>query len=125
VNTMSNIIYAFATAALILVGNGASFGSEYLQRTDTITLGAGNANDVNAAIHVIDPWPRHVGNVRIRGDGDRMVGAVQRYKRGASQRPASPGGAVGGVTTNEAGGLSAPSSTSSAPVPAGAPSLRD
>ena len=37
---------------------------------------AGNAKDVNAAIHVVDPWPRDVNNRRIRGDGARMVGAV-------------------------------------------------
>src|SRR3979411_624042 len=33
-------------------------GAQYIQRSDTITLGAGNAKDVNAATHVIDPWPR-------------------------------------------------------------------
>lgn len=90
---MSRITCLFATAALALAGGcGAVLASEYLQRTDTITLGAGDAQDVNAAIQLIDPWPRRVGNVRIRADGDRMVGAVQRYKRGGAQRGGGPGG---------------------------------
>ena len=38
--------------------------SMYLQRSDTITLSAGNAKDVNAVTHIIDPWPRGGGNRR-------------------------------------------------------------
>ena len=52
----------------------------YIQRSDTITLGAGNARDVNAATHMIDPWPYYVGNRRIPGNGERMSGAVERYR---------------------------------------------
>jgi hypothetical protein len=122
---MTRIICIFATAFLLAGHSGLALASEYLQRSDTITLGAGNAKDVNAAIHVIDPWPRRVGNVRIRADGERMGGVVQRYKRGPAQRPATPGGAFGGVTSNEAGAPSAPSPPSSAPIAGIAPSLRD
>lgn len=53
---------------------------EYLQRSDKVTLSAGNAKEVNADIHVIDPWPRYVGNTRIPGNGERMAGAVERYR---------------------------------------------
>jgi hypothetical protein len=123
---MSNIIRAFATAALVLVGSGASFGSEYLQRTDTVTLGAGNAKDVNAAIHVIDPWPRHVGNVRIRGDGDRMVGAVQRYKKGGGQRNGGTSGASASPgTSSSPSGLSPAGGLSPATPGAIAPSMNE
>ena len=31
--------------------------SEYFQRDVRITPNGGNANDANAAIHTIDPWP--------------------------------------------------------------------
>jgi hypothetical protein len=54
--------------------------AQYLQRSNKITLSAGNAKEVNAATHVIDPWPPYVGNRRIPGNGQRMVGAIQRYK---------------------------------------------
>jgi len=75
----------------------------YFQRTDKITLGAGDAKAVNAATHVIDPWPRYVGNRRIPGNGDRLSRAVERYRQGSYRQPAPPiapypagGYAVGG-----------------------------
>jgi hypothetical protein len=96
-------------------------GSQYIQRSDTITLGAGNAKDVNAATHVIDPWPRYVGRRRIPANGERMVGAMQRYL-GRQRGPAGVGGATGGAS------ISSDTISSGAPAmfPAGAavPSLR-
>ena len=76
--------------------------AQYVARTDTVTLSAGNAKDVNAATHVIDPWPRYVNNRRISGNGERMVGAVQRYQRpqtgrATGQGQGRPGGAPGDV----------------------------
>ena len=62
---------------------------QYFQRKDTVTLGAGNAKAVNSATHIIDPWPRYVGNTRIPGDGGRMAGAVERY-RDVSKLPRAP-----------------------------------
>ena len=55
--------------------------SDYLQRSDTILLGAGNASDANAAIHTITPWPPYVGNTRIHIDGRRSVDNVERMHR--------------------------------------------
>src|SRR5262249_32883622 len=55
----------------------------YFQRTDKITLGGGDAKAVNAATHIIDPWPRYVGNRRIPGNGDRLSRAVERYRLGS------------------------------------------
>jgi hypothetical protein len=56
------------------------FSGPYLRRQDGITRGPGNAKAVNTVTHMIDPWPRYVGNRRIPGDGSRMVGAVERYR---------------------------------------------
>ena len=53
---------------------------DYFQRKNGVTLGAGNAKEVNSATHIIDPWPRYVGNRRIPGNGDRMSGAIERYR---------------------------------------------
>lgn len=52
----------------------------YFQRSDKITLGAGNARDVNAMTHIIDPWPKYVGDRRIPANGERMSGAMERYR---------------------------------------------
>jgi hypothetical protein len=79
---------------------------QYFQRKDTVTLGAGNAKEVNSATHVIDPWPRYVGNTRIPGNGERMAGAVERY-RDVSKLPRAPkpiGPALGASTNFQING---------------------
>jgi hypothetical protein len=104
-------------ALAVLVGNFASSGASawdqdpfamYFQRSDTVTLGAGNAKDVNAATHVIDPWPPYVGNRRIPANGERMSGAVERYRGGSYRRPApqifSPYGTTIGIGAAGGGG---------------------
>ena len=65
------------------------FGAPYLQRSDTIFPGAGDATAANSAIQVIDPWPRHAGNRHIPANGERMSGAVERY-RDVSKLPQAP-----------------------------------
>lgn len=56
------------------------FFSPYLQRLDGITPGAGDAKAVNSVTHTIDPWPPYVANRHIPGNGQRMAGAVERYR---------------------------------------------
>jgi len=63
--------------------------TRYIQRSDKITLGAGNAKDANAAIHVINPWPRGASNRQIPANGERMSGAYERY-RDVSKQPPRP-----------------------------------
>jgi hypothetical protein len=53
---------------------------QYFQRADTVTLSAGNAQEVNTRIHEIDPWPRYVGNNIITANGERLAGAAERYR---------------------------------------------
>src|SRR5262249_30132499 len=50
----------------------------------------GDAKAVNTTTHVIDPWPRYVGNRRIPGNGDRLSRAVERYRLGSYRQPAPP-----------------------------------
>ena len=81
----------------------------YAQRSQTITLSAGNAKEANAAIHVIDPWPRYVYNTRIPGDGQRMADAVERYedvsKLSKAPKPIAPiYGDIIGVSGGGGGG---------------------
>ena len=53
---------------------------DYSQRSNTIALSAGNDQDVNSRIQMIDPWPPYSADTRIPGDGERMAGAVERYR---------------------------------------------
>jgi hypothetical protein len=57
----------------------------YFQRSNTITMSAGDAKQVNAVTHTINPWPRNVGDRRIAYDARRVGAAVTRY--GATRRP--------------------------------------
>jgi hypothetical protein len=66
------------------------FFGQYFQRTDTVTVGAGNAKEVNAASQMLDPWPPHVRDRRIPADGARMTGAIQRYKDVKKLKEAAP-----------------------------------
>lgn len=91
--------------------------SDYLQRSVTISLGAGNAKDANAAIHTIDPWPRYVGNTRILGDGRRAVDSMERMYRAPDpfEREAT-GAAVSGAVAPGGPGSEVGVSVSSAPA---------
>jgi hypothetical protein len=76
--------------------------AEYLHRSDTITPSAGNAKNVNAMTHIIDPWPRHVADRRIPGHGERMAHAMQRYKSGQTGSPNQTGTQVIGIPVGSA-----------------------
>jgi hypothetical protein len=61
------------------------FAEPYLERLEGVTASAGDAKDVNAVTHMIDPWPRNVRNRRIPANGQRMAGAIDRYRNGRLQ----------------------------------------
>jgi hypothetical protein len=78
-------IIGWAAFAAILASSEAwawdqDFAAQYFERKDTIVSGAGDARDVNAATHIIDPWPPYVGDRQIPANGERMTGAVDRYR---------------------------------------------
>jgi hypothetical protein len=52
----------------------------YAQRIDTLSVVSGDARNVNAATQIIDPWPRYARDRRIPANGQRMVGAIDRYQ---------------------------------------------
>jgi hypothetical protein len=121
---MMKIIRTLAAVAIAGAGAGCwpygNEGAQYFHRSDTITLSAGNAKDVNAATHVIDPWPRQVHNRRIPANGERMVGAVQRYQGKLAPR----GQAVTGGAAATPSDASAPAAAPAPPVGAATPTLR-
>jgi|SRR5271166_3015479 len=73
--------------ALMLGGCSGLWGDDeferYSQRTDSITMSAGDAKQVNAVTHMYDPWPPGVGDRQIVADGVRMQRALERYRRKA------------------------------------------
>jgi hypothetical protein len=75
---------AVALPAAVLCGC-----SDYLDRRDSLYLGAGEAVRANQLAHVVDPWPAHARNTNVPSAGGRMVSAVKRYRCGTSS--AAPG----------------------------------
>ena len=75
--------YLAILAVLPLGGCYGLYGHDevdrYFQRSDTITMSAGDAKQVNAVTHTIHPWPRYVGDRRIAYDARRVGSAVTRY----------------------------------------------
>jgi hypothetical protein len=70
--------------------------AEYFQRDVRISTSGGDANDTNAAIHTIDPWPRYARHTRIPGNGREAVGAVRNMY---GTEPNALGGSSSGPTT--------------------------
>ncbi len=95
--------------------------SQYIERGVTITPGAGNAKDTNAAIHTIDPWPPYAGYTRIPGEGQQAVDSVEHMYHvpdpfgGRGQGQGGPGAMQGGAST----GTSAPTQTQVQPISSG------
>src|SRR5881394_1653596 len=85
----------------------------YFQRSDSITLSAGDAKQVNAVTQTINPWPSYVGDRRIIVEAARTRGAIVRNRSGNQPRdplpafgpPTFPMGLAGGTAaTVDAGG---------------------
>ncbi len=96
---MSSCTNACLARQRYIVSN--DFAAPYLQRIDRVSADAGDAKRINAAIHVIDPWPRYAGYRRIPANGERMAGAVERY-RDVSKLPSAPRP----ITQQATGGIS-------------------
>ncbi|OPY98165.1 hypothetical protein A5906_35125 [Bradyrhizobium sacchari] len=92
--------YLAILAVLPLGGCYGLYGHDevdrYFQRSDTITMSAGDAKQVNAATHTINPWPRNVGDRRIAYDARRVGAAVTRY--GNTKQPVDQLPDVGDAT---------------------------
>jgi hypothetical protein len=62
-------------ATVMLVGC-----TEYLDRRETVSFGAGNAQQANLITHVISPLPSHAADRDLLFDGDRVGSGVERYR---------------------------------------------
>jgi hypothetical protein len=77
--------------------------SQYVERGITISPGAGDAQDANAAIQTIDPWPPYVGQTYIPGKGRCGVQSVEQMYHNpqpAFPHPSFAVGQGGGGTVN-------------------------
>jgi hypothetical protein len=101
-------IRAFALA--VLVGASAAGCSDlYYDRRDTISLGAGDAVATNVATHTIDVWPPEAGETRIVSNGQKIQGAVERYRTNKVIPPVGTGTSSVGYAPVQSGTAAAPS----------------
>jgi hypothetical protein len=128
---MRLLTLASILATLVAGGCSGLWGDDelerYAQRTDRITLSGGDAKEVNAAAHMLTPWPPGVGDRRILADGARTQRALERYRREA--RPPDPlpaidiaGTPIGTALPTEPPTAGAGAAPGGVAAPAGAPS---
>jgi hypothetical protein len=79
------------TLVLALLLTALSGCAEYLDRRETITLGAGDALATDAMTEMVDPWPRVAAERNIGFNGERMESAVRRYKTNHTYPPSNTG----------------------------------
>jgi hypothetical protein len=83
---------SFSAICALAIGLGGCMHAadplaQYVQRSDKNVLSAGDAQSANAAIHIIDPWPKVSANRHIPANGQRMAGAHERYRDVNKQAP--------------------------------------
>jgi hypothetical protein len=70
-----------ALAAAILCGSLLAACSDmYYDRRDTVSFQAGDAVAANKVVHAVDVWPEAAGYRDIVSNGQKMQGAVERYR---------------------------------------------
>jgi hypothetical protein len=79
----------------------------YFQRSDSITLSAGDAKQANAVTHTINPWPSYVGDRRIVVGAAKTERAITRYRSGTQPRDPLPAIGLPGVPMGLAGATAA------------------
>jgi hypothetical protein len=124
----SNIKPATLALAALAVSCALSGCSDiYFDRRETVVPYAGDAKAINQVTMMVDPWPPHSANRNIAFNGERLQGAVERYRTHSVIRPMSPLTSDSGsqpqpppdLTTEQIKGATPPARTS---VPSSAPS---
>jgi hypothetical protein len=63
---------------------------DYLDRRETVSLGAGDAQQANLITHVITPLPPYAANRRLLFNGQLMQGGISRYRTGKVEEVTAP-----------------------------------
>ena len=72
---------------------------DYFFRRDALTLGVGDAIEVNKATQTIDRWPAAAREDRWYSDGERARIAIERYRKREVPDPLKDAGPRPGTTS--------------------------
>lgn len=84
---MKNIVKSVVVVSVVLVSGCAN---DDLQRTEGLTLGAGNAMAANSAMQIIDPWPAGVEDTDLVVPSDRPIRKKPAETGTSTPAPAAP-----------------------------------
>lgn len=98
-----------AMAAALLAGALSGCSDLYLDRRETIALGADDFMATNRVTHMVDPWPPASADRNYLVNGDKMQSAVERYRTGKIIEPKGTGTSKGfdSQGSNQSGGAAA------------------
>jgi hypothetical protein len=98
-----------ALFAALLCGSLLAACSEiYYDRRDTVSFRAGDAVAANKVVHAVDVWPEAAGYRDIESNGQKMQGAVERYRTNKVTPPVGIGTSAISPTQSAAGAPTAP-----------------
>ena len=92
-------------AAILVCAYVAGCSDIYYDRRDTVTFRAGDANAGNRVTHAVDMWPVAAGYRDMETNGQKMQGAIERYRTNKVTPPV-------GISTSTV----APATASAAPA---------
>jgi hypothetical protein len=82
--------YKAVMAALVACCALSGCSDIYFDRRETVVPYAGDAKAINQVTMMVDPWPPYSANRNIAFNGERMQGAVERYRTHNVIRPMNP-----------------------------------
>ncbi len=81
------VLVRSAGVLICLTTTLAACSDLYLDRRETVALGADDAAASNRIVQTIDPWSPAAANRRYAFDGDKMRSAAARYRTGKIIQP--------------------------------------
>jgi hypothetical protein len=97
------------TAALVCGSLVAACSDMYYDRRDTVSFQAGDAVAANKVVHAVDMWPAAAGYRDIESNGQKMQGAVERYRTNKVTPPVGIGTST--ITPAQSAPAAAPSTS--------------
>jgi hypothetical protein len=99
-SVVAQLAIALALVAMTVATGGCQ---EYLERSDTMTLGVADATETNKAIQTITRWPKASRQDRWVSDGQRANAAMVRYHAGKAAAPKGLSGKAGAAAGDASG----------------------